>query len=358
MTRESRAVNANTVCGNTLGLTPTQQRQCYEHPSAVAAALQGLQIAIHECKHQFKNQRWNCSALETRNNIPHTSSFLSSGTGYPETAFSYAITSAGVAHAVARACALGKIKECECVPPPTKSLSAGRRKEIFRQFRNGNAGLNRAQRANVEAQTFEHAGCGDNVNYGNDFSRKFLDSRGHSMFRTSEMRLHNNRVGRLIVSNNMRDKCKCHGQSGSCSQRTCWKAPPVFKTVGDELKRKYDNALAIDSDNLSNEIIEENSVQTPSAAKQNFPKESLIFLERSPTYCDVDPSINVQGTRGRYCNANASRNDTSSCAHLCCNRGHRSYEVRRMEKCRCKFHWCCHVYCDTCEWTERVSVCN
>ena len=94
------------------------------------------------------------------------------------------------------------------------------------------------------------------------------------------------------------------------------------------------------------------------AERSSFSVDDLIYLDPSPTYCVPNRRINIAGTRGRYCNASAGFEVTISCRNLCCSRGYTTRTIRRVEQCRCKFHWCCYVDCEECEWEETVSVCN
>lgn len=43
----------------------------------------------------------------------------------------------------------------------------------------------------------------------------------------------------------MRQECKCHGMSGSCTVKTCWMRLPVFRLVGDNLKDRFDGASRV-----------------------------------------------------------------------------------------------------------------
>ena len=45
----------------------------------------------------------------------------------------------------------------------------------------------------------------------------------------------------------MKVQCKCHGVSGSCEVKTCWRSIPAFREVGDILKDKYNGATEVRS---------------------------------------------------------------------------------------------------------------
>ena len=100
--------------------------------------------------------------------------FFSSTVGSREAAFVYAISSAGVVHSITRACSKGILHNCAC--DPTKR------------------GKGRDKRGE-----FDWGGCSDNVRYGSDFSRMFVDAREKRMQDArAVMNIHNNRAGRRV----------------------------------------------------------------------------------------------------------------------------------------------------------------
>lgn len=48
-----------------------------------------------------------------------------------------------------------------------------------------------------------------------------------------------------VVKDLVRRECKCHGVSGSCAVRTCWRALPPFRAAAAALRDRYDRARLV-----------------------------------------------------------------------------------------------------------------
>ena len=148
-------------------------------------------------------------------------------------------------------------------------------------------------------------------------------------------------------------QCKCHGLSQACTVRTCWNKIPEFKKVGDMLKAKFDGASRVE--------LEQNSpgrkiTFTPVNKEHKKPtKADLIYYEDSPDFCTKSSKVGSLGTIGRECNRTSMGID--GCDLLCCNRGYRSDYKTVETPCKCKFHWCCKVKCQSCKATKNVHLC-
>lgn len=150
----------------------------------------------------------------------------------------------------------------------------------------------------------------------------------------------------------MRVQCKCHGVSGSCEMKTCWRAMPTFREVGDILKEKFDGATEVHQKRIgSRKVLVPRNVQYKTHTEQD-----LVYLEASPDFCEPDPKTGSLGTSGRLCERDSRGID--GCDLMCCGRGYSTQQRIVTERCRCKFHWCCHVKCDTCKRTVEEHRCN
>jgi len=58
------ALGASIICNRIPGLAPRQRTLCQGHPDAMVAAGEGAKMALVECRHQFRNHRWNCSVVQ------------------------------------------------------------------------------------------------------------------------------------------------------------------------------------------------------------------------------------------------------------------------------------------------------
>ncbi|NXU84977.1 WN11B protein, partial [Xiphorhynchus elegans] len=248
--------------------------------------------------------------------------------GTREAAFVYALAAAAIAHGIARACASGELPLCSCGHGPPGDPGPGGR----------------------------WGGCGDNLSFGLQLGAAFADSSAKSSKLRSHgskaMNLHNSAVGRMVLSDSLDTKCKCHGVSGSCSVKTCWKGLSSLDEIASDLKSKYLAAIQV-------------SHRLMGPRKQLIPKEmdarpvtetDLVYLISSPDYCTPNPQLGSLGTQDRQCNRSSV--GSASCDLLCCGRGYNTYTEEVPERCHCRYRWCCSVVCRTCRRRVHRYVCK
>lgn len=154
------------------------------------------------------------------------------------------------------------------------------------------------------------------------------------------------------IEQNMKVECKCHGVSGSCELRTCWRAMAPFREVGAIIKEKFDGATEVKS------VMTKNHPRLVPTNPQFKPhtKYDLVYLVASPDFCEPDPKTGSFGTKGRVCNKTSKAID--GCELMCCGRGYETRKRKVVDRCFCKFHWCCYVTCQECEREIEEHTCK
>ena len=277
-----------------------------------------------------------------------------------ETAFVHAIMAAGITHTLTLNCSRGDFEDCLC-----------------------------GGRYSHTEENFKIKGCSDNVHFGAQVAKQFLDTPEHGSDSTSMANLHNNEAGRVAVKRNMRELCKCHGVSGSCTTKTCWRQVSTFRIVGDYLKKMYKQALRIDlsktidrEDNLLSNRLDirrrlrrtsprKSKSMKPENLKKKLKKRRLVFLDESPDYCHQNATAGYPGILGRKVSSDPRssgssditdktreefRNFKKICKATCGFRIKRR-EIDVLTSCQCKFHWCCKVECETCTMKSIELTC-
>ncbi|VTJ71314.1 Hypothetical predicted protein [Marmota monax] len=277
-----------------LKLSRRQKQLCRREPGLAETLRDAAHLGLLECQFQFRHERWNCS-LEGRTGLLKR--------GFKETAFLYAVSSAALTHALARACSAGRMERCTCDDSP---------------------GLE-------SRQAWQWGVCGDNLKYSTKFLSNFLGPKRGSKDLRARADAHNTHVGIKAVKSGLRTTCKCHGVSGSCAVRTCWKQLSPFRETGQVLKLRYDSAVKVSS--ATNEALGRLELWAP--AKPGSPTKGLaprpgdlVYMEDSPSFCR--PSKYSPGTAGRVCSREAS------CGSLCCGRGYDTQSRLVAFSCHCQ----------------------
>lgn len=148
----------------------------------------------------------------------------------------------------------------------------------------------------------------------------------------------------------MTTECKCHGISGSCSIKICWRRMPDIEEVARRLRDQFDVAIRVIPSNDGRHFIPDGTGRRPPG------REKLVYAQDSPDFCRYNRKFGSLGTHGRLCNVTSIGND--GCSNLCCYRGYSSHIHNEVTNCRCSFTFCCKVECDTCSTAKKVHVCN
>ncbi|KAL9866125.1 protein Wnt-11 isoform 1-T2 [Geothlypis trichas] len=332
------ALNQTQHCKQLEGLVVSQVQLCRSNLELMQTIIQAAREVIKTCRKTFSDMRWNCSSIELAPNY-----LLDLDRGTRESAFVYALSAAAISHTIARACTTGDLPGCSCGPIPGETPGPG----------------------------YRWGGCADNLNYGLIMGSKFSDAPMKMKKSGSQanklMHLHNSEVGRQVLKASLEMKCKCHGVSGSCSIKTCWKGLQELRDIALDLKTKYLSATKV--------------VHRPMGTRKYLvPKDidirpvketELIYLQSSPDFCMKNEKVGSHGTqdrsgwrerenpRSQYSRqCNKTSNGSDSCDLMCCGRGYNPYMDKVVERCHCKYHWCCYVTCKKCERTVERYVCK
>lgn len=155
----------------------------------------------------------------------------------------------------------------------------------------------------------------------------------------------------------MQLECKCHGVSGSCTTKTCWTTLPKFRELGYILKEKYAHAVHVEPVKASrNKRPKFLKIKKPYSYRKPMDTD-LVYIDKSPNYCEADPLTGSLGTQGRVCNKTMMQH-ISGCDLMCCGRGYNTHQYSRVWQCNCKFLWCCYVKCNTCSERTEVYTCK
>ncbi|CAL4177516.1 unnamed protein product, partial [Meganyctiphanes norvegica] len=180
------------------------------------------------------------------------------------------------------------------------------------------------------------------------------------------------------VIREMRQECKCHGMSGSCTVKTCWRRLPYFRKVSNNIKARFDGASRVKQLSISNNNRQTNdkrrnrrrrkkSPQRGNAGVRTYPLKpfdpehkpptsmDLAYVDSSPDFCRKDKKLGLQGTKGRECNNTSDGVD--GCDLMCCGRGYHTRTMEVKERCSCTFKWCCEVSCQICRRMKTTHTC-
>ncbi|NXE68554.1 WNT11 protein, partial [Calcarius ornatus] len=310
------ALNQTQHCKQLEGLVVSQVQLCRSNLELMQTIIQAAREVIKTCRKTFSDMRWNCSSIELAPNY-----LLDLDRGTRESAFVYALSAAAISHTIARACTTGDLPGCSCGPIPGETPGPG----------------------------YRWGGCADNLNYGLIMGSKFSDAPMKMKKSGSQanklMHLHNSEVGRQCWSCG-EVQCLYQLAEGAGFSKIALKSFGLLKTVAVCIQQQLPPAI-------------------PAGRREDFfsflncyaSDYSHIWHKLLLTACiQWRDNIYHHFPSSRQCNKTSNGSD--SCDLMCCGRGYNPYMDKVVERCHCKYHWCCYVTCKKCERTVERYVCK
>lgn len=100
------------------------------------------------------------------------------------------------------------------------------------------------------------------------------------------------------MTDSLSTACKCHGVSGSCSMKTCWKSLADVRTVGPALIRSYASAVEVENRKVGK--TKQRKLVPVLNIRSEFSESELIYYNKSPDYCLPEEALGSVGTKGRW----------------------------------------------------------
>ena len=262
-----------------------QKRLCNRNGEYAMALSHAAAATVKSCQVAMVGHRWGCRSVSA---LPILSRNLKEAS--PESAFVHALSSAQLVSSLYRLCQSGTIGDCSL-------------EEI------------------------------------NRFSTEFTDVVSIQKRRKSQgaIEMHNSAIGRNVAWQSTRRICKCHGQSGSCTQKTCWQTAPDESDLTKKLTKKYEGAAMI---RLTDSRI-------PKTVTQFIARDRLLYSEPKKAFCGE--------THGRECDPESTKSD--NCRQLCCDRGFIQKRHTEIEE-DCKFIWPAEIRCTPRAVTVEKHLCR
>ena len=266
-------------------LDGVQRRLCERNSKYSIALTHAASTTIKACRSAMIGHRWGCKSVAA---LPALKRDLKEATS--ESAFVHALGSAQLVASLYRLCQSGTIGAC----------------------------------SNRDIK---------------QFSTEFTDVVSLQKRRKSQamVEIHNSNIGRTVAWESTKRICKCHGQSGSCTQKTCWNTAPDSNIVTEKISKKYDSAA----------IIKLSKSSIPVEMTTFIAKGRLLYLQPRDDFCNE--------THGRQCNPLSTKSD--NCNLLCCNRGYVHKRHTTIEE-ECTFIWPARIECKPKIHSHRRYICK